>query len=221
MQHHPDQKSDEIYLGMMNAEHFERVGWRTKRQGEDSIDYAPGFLPVFVARAEVEEESKTATHAGVVAYYNRMLASGSGEIRKTGRDRLRLVIEIDEVIQDLDENRALFGFELHANVIPVEPDGELHDDSHFAWLTPMIVNTIRFLLDASFDKNEKVASEFHATSPGAPTDSRPVEQIMADYKAGDDVKFPEEIDEPVGPEAEKVDFLIWDLPGDEPENRQA
>ena len=105
-----------------------------------------------------------------------------------------LVIEIDELIQDLDDRRALFGFELHANVVPAEPDGELHDDSHFSWLTPLVVNTIRFLLDSSFNKNEKVVSEFATTSPGAPTNTRPIEEIMSDYATGNDVEFPEDLD---------------------------
>lgn len=214
--HHSEQSDDEIYLGMLNADHFDRVGWKTKRQGADSIEYEPGLLPVFVTRAEVEEEAGKVTHPGVAAFYRRMLSSGSGEIKRSGRDRLRLIIEIDEVIQDLDEHRALFGFELHANVIPAEPDGQLHDDSHFSWLTPMIVDTIRFLLDASFKQGEKVMSEFNVTTPGAPTGSRPIEEVMSDYKTGADVKFPEDLDTPGDPVGERVDFLIWELPGDEP-----
>ena len=209
--HHHAQGDDEIYLGMLDAEHFERVGWKTKRQGEDSIDYESGFLPVFVKRSEVEEESKTATHPGVIAYYGRMLSTGNGEIKKTGRDRLRLIIEIDEVIHDLDEHRALFGFELHANVVPVDPDGELHDDSYFSWLTPLVVNIIRSVLDASFNKGEKVASEFHVTSPGAPTESRPIEDLMNDYATGADVEFPADLDE--RPEIE-IDGEVFQIPKD-------
>lgn len=208
--HHDEQGDDEIYLGMLNADHFDRAGWKTKRQGADSIEYEPGLLPVFIKRAEVEEEAGKVTHPGVVCFYKRMLSSGSGEIKKIGRDRLRLIIEIDEVIQDLDERRALFGFELHANVIPAEPDGQLHDDSHFTWLTPLIVDTIRFLLDSTFKQSEKVASEFHMSTPGAPTDSRPIEQIMSDYKTGADVEFPEDLDtvkpEKIAGENEGFDF---------------
>jgi len=194
IKHHPEQDDDEIYLGMLDFTHFDRVGWETKRQGLDSIEYEPGFLPVFIKRSEVEDELSKTTNPGICTYLERVLSSGSGEIKTTGRDQLRLVIEITECVQDLDDKRALYGFELHANVVPVKPDGELHNNSNFTWLTPMIVDTIRFLLDSGFRPENKVSSEFTVTTPGAPTNTRPIEETMNDYATGADAKFPEDLD---------------------------
>lgn len=59
MQHHPEQKADEIYCGNISKERFAKMEWKSKRLGK-CIYYSRVFkkdllFPVFILVKEVED----------------------------------------------------------------------------------------------------------------------------------------------------------------------
>ena len=209
---HDEQRDDEIYLGDATQDYFDKIGWRSKRQGTPCETCEPAkHTPVFIKREEVEAAMKSSSHPGIVALYKRMLATGDGRIKKHGTDAQKMVIEITETKRDIGENRMLVGFELHSDIVPVEIDGELHEDTNLSWLAPMIVNTIRWILDSTFAN--KISSELTITSPGAPTNTKPIEQVIEEYATGADVEFPKDLDDPTALER-IADILGYEFPKD-------
>ena len=59
---HPELQQGEVFLGNIRKDLFEDRTWKTRRQGNITYDavgksfLATDFLPVFVQRAEMEEE---------------------------------------------------------------------------------------------------------------------------------------------------------------------
>jgi len=84
MKQHPEQTSDEIYMGNATEQTFEKSDWKTKRWGvkahdSDGVPLGPGdsMKPWFISRGEVQQTIAEMELAGrgasVIPVYQKML----------------------------------------------------------------------------------------------------------------------------------------------------
>lgn len=88
MNNHPEQLEDEIFIGNDDDDDYERVSWRTKRQGQVSYaldgsihphspgGWKPTIRPIFIKRAEVEQTLLSVSNPSYRAIFQKMLDTG-------------------------------------------------------------------------------------------------------------------------------------------------